>query len=288
MRWGNSYFRPHEKGQVSYAQSSRTIARTRIQGSAQHSGHPFSALGYEFWLLLLQMTNTKPFYLKPAPVRSVYTETHDTHESQETQTLRDSETHDTQETQDSALLGSLRSVEAAVEISLREGLHENVLFVFARALRSFEINSNRRLTAKEQQAAFGLWWGTARKQELDSEAIRTQYELDFLDTFSKTKIPLGASALCLAIDRADDSALPACAEGYDPATARLIAVCWQLSDCGCHPFYMSVRDAARIMDIKSIVFAGKMLNGLVIKGLFKQNMKHAPAQRKASEFQFVL
>jgi hypothetical protein len=50
----------------------------------------------------------------------------------------------------------------AVQLSLEGQLPEDSLFIFARAVKAFEITNQFRLSPKELHGAFALWWSTAK------------------------------------------------------------------------------------------------------------------------------
>ena len=67
---------------------------------------------------------------------------------------RHGDTDETQETEDvPPLAACVKTLPEAVQLSLNAGLTENCLFTFARALKAFEITTNRRLPSAELSAA---------------------------------------------------------------------------------------------------------------------------------------
>jgi hypothetical protein len=181
----------------------------------------------------------------------------------------------------------VKTLQEAVQLSLKDDLDEGCLFIFARALKAFEITSNRRLTPAELQSAFALWWSTA-KPLLPSDADFDEYRFDFEDTYAKTNAPLGSNSLQEAICRADAGPLPLQAERYvSPKLKRLVAVCYHLQLLqGNSPFFLGVRDAARIAGTKNLYQANAMLSGLVRDGVLIEAEKGT--RKRATRFRFNL
>lgn len=197
---------------------------------------------------------------------------------------RDRETHETEETQDvPPLAASVKTLQDAVQLSLKHGLARNTLFNFSRALRAFEITHNRRLSPNDLESAFSLWCSTA-KPEGDS----TEWRFLFLDTFQRTKVPLGANPLDEAIRRANASPPPPEAEHYkSPGLRRLISACFQLGQIsGDGKFFLSVRGAARIFGTKDRNESSAMLAGLVRDGILTEIRKGKSGGTKATRFRY--
>ena len=185
------------------------------------------------------------------------------------------------------LAASIKTLQEAVQLSLKDGLHKDCLFCFARALKAFEITHDRRLASKKMEAAFSLWWNTA-KPLLPSEAEFDEWRFDFEATFAKTNAPLGSNSLQEAIRRANANPLPPQAERYtSPKLKRLVAVCFQLQLLqGGSPFFLAVRDAARIVGTKNLYTANAMLTGLVRDGILAEVEKGIG--KRARRFRFNL
>jgi hypothetical protein len=166
-------------------------------------------------------------------------------------------------------------------------LTENCLFTFSRTLKAFEITTDHRLSPAELEAAFAQWWSAA-KPLLAPDADFGEWRLVFEDTFAKTHAALGANSLAEAIRRADSQAPPPQAERYtSPMLKRLIAVCCQLQRLqGSSPFFLGVRDAAQVMDIKNRYHASAMLAGLVRDGILIEVEKGT--RKRATRFRFNL
>ncbi len=194
----------------------------------------------------------------------------------------------TQETEDvPPLAASVKTLQEAVQLSLKDGLNKNCLFIFARALKAFEITHDRRLPPAELQSAFLLWWNAA-KALLPPKAEFDEWRFDFEDTFAKTNAPLGSNSLQEAIRRVDASPMPPQAERYtSPKLKRLVAVCYQLQLLQVSsPFFLGVRDAARIMEMKDLNKANAMLGGLVSDGVLIKVEKGT--RKRATRFRFNL
>jgi len=92
------------------------------------------------------------------------------------------------------LAASVKTLQEAVQLSLKDGLNSDCLFIFARAIKAFEITHDRRLPLAELQAAFAQWWNAA-KPHLPPDAEFDEWRFDFEDTFAKTHAPLGSNSL---------------------------------------------------------------------------------------------
>src|SRR5690242_14306780 len=55
----------------------------------------------------------------------------------------------------------VNTLREAVQLSLKDGLTENCLFVFARALLAFEATTGIKLQPQDTNSAFTLWWSMA-------------------------------------------------------------------------------------------------------------------------------
>ena len=208
--------------------------------------------------------------------------------NRETEKRRNRDMDGTKETEDvKPLAASVRTLPEAVQISLKDGLTDNCLFTFARALKAFEISTDHRLSRAELQSAFSLWWSTA-KGLLPADADFDEWRFEFEDTFAKTNAALGSNSLQEAIRRADSSLLPPQAERYASAKLKhLVAVCYHLQLFqGRSPFFLSVRDAARIIETKNLYKAGAMMGGLVRDGVLTEAQKGT--HTRATRFRFNL
>jgi len=260
-----------------------------VRVSCFTADNQFTPSGYAFWPLLLKMIQET--YLNSryscSPVNKVTYVQRD--RDTELQSLRDSEvlregdSEATDATEDSALGASVKTLQDAVNVALRDGWSNEVIFRYCRSLRAFERNVGIKLSLKEQKNAFSLLWPTVHKN--DPDGTHLEWESDFLLTFPKVRIAIGASALADAIKAVDDSPLPAMFDTYEPRIARLLAVCWHLSARGTATFFISVRDVAKIIETPSLYRASAILNRFVLDGLIKQAEKST--RRKAARYVFV-
>lgn len=201
---------------------------------------------------------------------------------------RHGDTDDTQETEDvPPLAACVKTLPEAVQLSLIAGLDDKCLFNFARVLKAFEITTNRRLPAAELSAAFAQWWNAA-KSLLPSDADFDEWRFDFEATFAKTHAALGANSLQEAIRRADASPLPPQSARYtSPKIMRLVAVRYQLQLLqGKSPFFLGVRDAAKIGGAKGLPQASAWLAGLVRDSVLIEVEKGT--RKRATRFRFNL
>lgn len=176
----------------------------------------------------------------------------------------------------------------AVQLSLAGGLSEDSLFIFARAIKAFEVTNQRRLSTNDLQRAFVLWWSNA-KPLLQADDDFDEWRLAFDDAWESAKHPLGANVLAEAIRRADTQPPPPAASRYRTSAKlqRLVAVCYQLQVlAGDGPFFLSVRDAARIVGTSKFGKASTFLSGLVRDDVLKLESKGVPGGRRASRFRF--
>jgi hypothetical protein len=208
----------------------------------------------------------------------------------DTEKLRNRDTEETKEREDiPPLAARVNTLQEAVQLSLSDRSLDNYLFTYSRALRAFEITTDRRLPREELGNAFALWWGTAMSAKLlPADADFDEWRFDFEATFEKTRIALGANALEEATQRANASPMPPQADRYaSPNLKRLVAVCYHLQAIAVHdPFFLSVRDAARILGTNQNSKAAVMLGGLVRDGILTEVARGKPGGRRATRFRF--
>jgi len=162
-------------------------------------------------------------------------------------------------------------------------------FIFARALKAFEVTTSRTLSRPDLDGAFALWW-TQAQPTLPAGTDREESRLLFLDAFAKVRAPLGSNPLAEAIRRADADPAPKEAARYpgSPRLQHLVAVCFHLQrlsgDC---PFFLGARDAARVMGTLNPHLGLAALNGFVADGILTLVQKGAPGGRKASRYRFA-
>jgi hypothetical protein len=181
----------------------------------------------------------------------------------------------------------VNTLQEAVQLSLKDGLNKDCLFTFARALKAFEITSNRRLPPAELQSAFAQWWNAA-KLLLPPDADFDEWRFDFEGTSAKTHAALGANSLEEAIRRTDANPMPPQSARYSsPKIKRLVAICYHLQLLqGNSPFFLSVRDAAKIVGAKGLPQASAWLAGLVRDGVLIEAEKGT--RKRATRFRFNL
>lgn len=175
----------------------------------------------------------------------------------------------------------------AVQLSLKDGLTENCLFAFARALLAFEATTGIKLRPPDTNSAFTLWWSMA-KSLLPADADFEIWRYVFVDARAKARCPLGANVLAEAIHRADTEPLPPqeAERCTSPTIRRLLAVCYYLQIlAGDNPFFISVRDAAKITGIKKDT-AAAILNGLVQDGFLRLVEKGKSGGVRATRFRY--
>jgi hypothetical protein len=186
------------------------------------------------------------------------------------------------------LAACVNTLPEAVALSLKDGLTENCLFKFARALKAFETTNSIRLQSAERENAFTLWWNKA-KPLFPADADFDQWRLDFLNSCAKAKVPLGANSLQAAICLADSKSPPEAGRYGSPKVRRLVAVCSHLQVlAGQNPFFLSVRSVAHIIWTKNLRHASAMLGGLVQDRILIEVTKGTPGGKRATRFRFNL
>ena len=196
-------------------------------------------------------------------------------------------TNDTDAKDDSARFLQVRTIPEAVRLSLTDGITEKTLFKFARAIRAFEMTTDMRIKPSEVSNVFAEWWRTAQAEKrLPADASFDEYALLFEDTFARAKVPLGANALATASKRAETAPLPEAAKQFtDPKIQKLVGIGFQLQMlAGSSPFFLSVRDCAKIYGTKRLETASAILNGFVRRGVFQLHKKGSPGGKMASRF----
>jgi len=196
-------------------------------------------------------------------------------------------TNETDATDDSARSVQVPTIPEAVRLSLTEGITDKTLFKFARAIRAFEMTTGMRIKQSEVSNVFAEWWRTAQAEKLlPADASHDEYALLFEDTFARAKVPLGANALYAAIKRAEKASLPEAAKQFtDPKMQKLVGTCYQLQKLtGRVPFFLSVRDCAKIYGTKRLATASAILNGFVSRQILRIAKKGLPGGKLATRF----
>lgn len=236
------------------------------------------------WGFYLAMLNTIPISQRKSAL--VHRDTRDigTQDTQETEILRDRELKETQDTHDSARKCRVATISDAVEISLSAGINETCLFVFARALKAFEVESGVRLDRPSLESSFSQWWATAKLLLPDGEAWDI-WQAEFLMAFEKVRTPLGASTLERALQAVESEPWPVACSKFSPAIGRVLAACHHLQRlCGEASFFLSVRDAQRIGGFRTTHTAQAVLMLLVRDGFLKLVETGTIKGRKATRF----
>lgn len=205
---------------------------------------------------------------------------------------RNGVTHGTQGIHEAPPLAAcVRTLPEAVQTSLSERFllpGADPLFVFARAVKAFEVTINKRLSKADLDGAFALWWSSGQSRLLPDSDFDTS-RLLFLDAFSKVRAPLGSHPLAEAIRRADAGPPPPEADRYprSPKLRRLVAVCFHLQALsGDNPFFIGARDAAKVANTAGPHAGLALLNSLVREGVLTLASKGTPGGRRASRYRF--
>ncbi len=198
-------------------------------------------------------------------------------------------TNETDATDDSALCARVPTIQEAVRLSLTQGITENIMFKYARAIRAFEVTTRKTITQPEVSNVFAEWWRTAQAQKiLPDDASFDEYALLFEDTFPRARVPLGENALDTASKRAENAPMPEAAKQFsDPKMQKLVGVCFQLQKlAGSSPFFLSVRSCAKIYGTTRPETASAILNGFLRRGILKLHKKGVRGGNLASRFWF--
>jgi hypothetical protein len=226
--------------------------------------------------------------LATKPHRNRESETQRDGES-ETQRLRgygeSDETDDTQEAASPTL--RFGNIGEAVQASLADTSFGDPVFKFARAIRAFEKTTGIVLPANELGGTFSKWWATA-KPSLPANADFDEYKMMFLSSLQKVKTPLGTNVLETALSRMKTTPLPAESTRFtSPKLQRLVHLCHELQSlAGDAPFFLGVRDAARVIDCARFETASAFLAGLVAEGILRVEHKGVPGGRRATRYRY--
>ena len=203
------------------------------------------------------------------------------------------ETRDTHVTEDSEeappLAAFIPTLHKAVELAVAKGTGKDALFVFARMVKAFEVTTSVTLNPTELQNAFSLWW-TYAKPHLPADADSDEYRFFFEVTYAKVRAPWGANPLEEAAKRAAASTNVPHAERYQSPKIRwLVALCYHLQVlAGEAPFFLSLRDAARLCALTNLNQASAFIAGLVRDGVLTPVEKGRPGGKRASRYRFNL
>ncbi len=195
--------------------------------------------------------------------------------------------HATQATHDSAVSAPVRSLQQAALMALSKGVGENCCWIFARAVKAFEFDTKSRLDSVDAlNGAFAVWWAAA-KPSLPADANFDEYRDDFVMCYKKVKTPLGHSTIENAAALSSKRIIPSESEKYGENKAKLIALCRELQrTVGDGAFFLSVRDAAKVMGTKDLFAARNALGVLVEIGFLTMESKGTLSGRQATRYQF--
>jgi len=200
---------------------------------------------------------------------------------------------DSEDTDDSheLTLSDIRvdTIQKAAEMALAwKGDNYDPVFLFARALKSFELTIDKRLSQQELPTAFNTWWAMARSS-LPPDTDRDECLFLFLDSFKKAKTPLGSNVIQNAIARMKSSSPPPEADKYEsPKLKNLVHLCFELQKLnGDGLFFLSVRDAQHAIGCKSPREVSAFLRGLESDGVIKAVERGKPGRRRATRYRYV-
>lgn len=197
----------------------------------------------------------------------------------EVQSIRDTDVTDG--TDVSAPASRVATLPEAAKISLEHGLRHDSLFTFARALKAFEITTGCK---PDLEGALAVWWPLA-KPHLPSDADFGEYLWALRDAFLSANSPLGANVLLQALHLAPSLS-------YKPTSAerevRIKWVCCYLQKAaGESPFFISVRDVAKVIQTDNLRLAQSLIRSLVFERFMEVAERGSPKGRKATRFRIV-
>lgn len=166
-------------------------------------------------------------------------------------------------------------------MSLERGVRHDSLFTFARALKAFEATTGCKA---DLEGALAVWWPLA-KPHLPSDADFGEFLWVLRDAFLCANTPLGANALLQALNLAPQlSYKPTSAE----REARIKWVCRYLQKvAGDGAFFISVRDAAKVIQTDNLRLAQSLIRSLVYEGFMEVAERGSPKGRKATRFRIL-
>lgn len=184
--------------------------------------------------------------------------------------------------EDSDSLARVTSLESAARLAQLKGFGENSMWEFARWLKAFERDTKAKV---ELDNALSVWWHSAAARRELVQADFDEYLADLVDCFSRVKAPAGSNPL----ENAIKSAPALCATpSFSERLTRLIAVCEYLQDfAGKEPFYLSMRDAGRVLGTADPYAAKKAIALLVARKTLAVVDKGGPKTQKATRYRFV-
>lgn len=146
-------------------------------------------------------------------------------------------------------------------LAYRKSSKEDDCFVFARAIRAFEVRHNRRLPEDELVSAFAEWWRTIKTQ-LPPDTDFEETWLLFRAAYDKVKQPMGANVLAQAQTLMANTKTPT--HYTNTKLQKLAHLCWAMQECvGEIPFFLSARTTAQLIECKSPETASAFLAALV-------------------------
>jgi hypothetical protein len=198
------------------------------------------------------------------------------------------ETHDADELPPSG--ARVDTLQQAAQMALADKSNGDPVFKFARAVKAFELSTDKRLPMDELPAAFNIWWNQA-KTKLPPGTDREECSFLFMDAYDKAKTPLGANVIQNALTRVALSPPPPEADRYEsPKLKTLVHLCYELQKlAGGSPFFLSVRDAARAVSLseKSLNAATAFMRGLQRDGIIEIVEPGKPGGRRATRYRYV-
>jgi hypothetical protein len=165
------------------------------------------------------------------------------------------------------------------------------MFAVARHVSAFERRHGRDDSARD--AAFNAWYGLSLPA-LDPEHCRAEYHGTFIRSIAKVRKAIGAEGdtLANAIRRADAMPYPEIPRVPDAPKGwkQVAAVCRELQrDAGEAAFFLSARDASRIIGAKHPPIGHRVLNNLeAFEVLRRVSRGEARTGGKAAEFRYLL
>jgi hypothetical protein len=211
----------------------------------------------------------------------------ESHSNGENEKPRNGDTHETQESQEVASFSvRFNTLQEAARVALSTKSRDPV-FTYARAVKAFEKTIGRQIPQKEMAATFNTWWHIA-KPTLPADADREEYFFLFGDAYERARVPLGQNVIQEATRRIDLTEPPPEAARYEsPKIKRLIHLCHELQLMAGDSFFLSVRDASRVINCKNLGAVSAFLHGLCRDGVLEEISPGSAGGRRAARFCFM-
>ena len=146
------------------------------------------------------------------------------------------------------------------------GRRNGDLFRYARHLKAIPVLTD--VDVADLRPYVRRWYENA-KPYLSGKHSFDDCWADFAYGWKRVKYPIGSGPMADMMTKADETTPPACTEGYDETTRRLVCLCRELQrNAGDGPFFINYRTAGQLLGIDRNK-AGKRLNMLCVDGVLE-------------------